>query len=121
MSEITNQLGVALAKQQTLQLGWFFRSQEESDQGIDAHVEKVEIIETPGKPDNEIGTGRLIAVQIKTGPSYFKKPSPNGWWFPFDAKKHKLWLDHALPVVVVLVDLDVDQMGLPQVWLTSDL
>lgn len=86
-------------------MGWFFRPQDVSDQGIDAHVEEVRFIEEDGKPRLEVGTGRLIALQIKGGGSYFKKKSANGWWFSFTAKKAQLWLGHALPVIVVLVDL----------------
>ena len=108
MSEFKNRLAVTATEKYALQMGWFFRPQDVSDQGIDAHVEKVEFIERPDKPTEEVGTGRLIALQIKGGPSYFGKPSPNGWWFPFSAKKAKLWLGHALPVMVILVDLDED-------------
>ncbi|MBM2620494.1 DUF4365 domain-containing protein [Actinoplanes sp. LDG1-06] len=81
----------------SLSIGWFFREQEVSDQGIDAHVEKAM---------GEVGTGRLLAIQIKSGPSYFSEPVEGGWTFRFDAKKAKLWLNHALPVIVVLVDTE---------------
>lgn len=100
MSEFTNRSGVNLVERAALRLGWLFREQSISDQGIDAHVEKA---------TNEDGTGRLIAIQIKTGKSYFNKPSEDGWFFPFNAKKARLWLNHALPVVVVLVDLSTEQ------------
>ena len=96
MSEFTNRRGVNLVESESLKLEWFFREQEKSDQGIDAHVEKA-----PG----EVGTGRLLALQIKSGPSYFKA-TEDGWVFRFDAKKAALWLGHALPVLVVLVDVE---------------
>ncbi len=99
MSEFTNRRGVNLVESESLKLEWFFREQATSDQGIDAHVEKAPI---------EVGTGRLLAIQIKTGESYFDEPTEDGWVFRFGAKKAKLWLGHALPVLVVLVDLDVD-------------
>lgn len=105
MSEFTNRRAVNAVEGFTLQMGWFFRPQDISDQGIDAHVEEVSLIEEDGKPTVEVGTGRLIALQIKGGPSYFKNPSANGWWFSFTARKAQLWLGHALPVIVVLVDL----------------
>ncbi|MEU5934543.1 DUF4365 domain-containing protein [Micromonospora sp. NPDC047187] len=97
MSEFTNRRGVNLVESTSLQLGWFFRPQETSDQGIDAHVEKA---------IGDVGTGRLLAIQIKSGRSYFKEPTDDGWVFRFDAKKAKLWLGHALPVLVVLVDVE---------------
>lgn len=99
MSEFTNRGGVNLVERAALRLGWFFREQSISDQGIDAHVEKAL---------GEVGTGRLIAIQIKAGRSYFSEPSEDGWVFRFDAKKANLWLNHALPVIVVLVDVDED-------------
>lgn len=110
MSEQTNRLAVSATEATALRLEWFFRPQEVSDQGIDAHIEKFEWVAGKDGKSYEVGTGRLIAIQIKGGPSYFSKPSPNGWWFSFDKKKHKLWLGHALPVIVVLVDLEQDEL-----------
>jgi Domain of unknown function (DUF4365) len=97
MTELSYRRGVNVVEEHVLALEWFFRDQPISDQGIDAHAEKA-----PGG----VGTGRLLAMQIKSGPSYFRKPTKNGWTFPFSAKKARLWLGHGLPVVVVLVDLD---------------
>ena len=48
-----------------LSMKWLFRRQLESDFGIDAQVE---VVDEEGKP-----TGQLVALQIKSGPSYFKK------------------------------------------------
>ena|SRR3974377_1532020 len=44
------------------ELGWIFRQQPISDRGIDAEIE----IQTPEGD----ATGRLLALQIKTGPSF---------------------------------------------------
>jgi hypothetical protein len=107
MTEFKNRLAVAETEKQVLLIGWFFRPQDVSDQGIDAHVEKVDLVQVAERVD-EVGTGRLIALQIKGGASYFADPSPNGWWFSFSGRKAKLWLEHALPVVVVLVDIEND-------------
>ncbi|WP_280329186.1 DUF4365 domain-containing protein [Nocardia wallacei] len=106
MSEKTNRLAVNAVENAVLLIDWFFRSQEVSDQGVDAIIEKFDW--QPGADGNpcEVGTGRLLAVQIKGGSSHFGEPSSDGWWFRFDEKKRKLWFGHALPVIVVLVDLD---------------
>src|SRR4051794_18394478 len=96
MSEFKNRRGVNIVEDAALNLEWFFRGQETSDQGIDAHIEKA---------PNEVGTGRLLAVQIKSGSSYFREPVDDGWIFRFDSKKAHLWLNHALPVIVTLVDI----------------
>ncbi|SCL20215.1 Protein of unknown function C-terminus [Micromonospora pallida] len=77
------------------QLGWRFREQHESDWGIDALVEIV----SNGHP-----TGKIVALQIKAGQSWFQHRSHNGWTF-YGTKRHRLyWLGHDLPVLVVLVD-----------------
>jgi hypothetical protein len=75
------------------ELGWLFREQPTEDYGIDAHAEIV---------DGEDVRGRLLAMQIKSGNSWFKEPGPAGWWFRPDAHHVEYWLDHSLPVVVVL-------------------
>src|ERR1035437_6897994 len=94
MTERTSRLAVKAVEEASLHADWFFRGElVNGKKGID-----------------EVGTGRLIALQIKGGPSYFSRPSPNGWGFPFKARKAQLWLGHALPVLVVLVDLGSGEM-----------
>lgn len=77
------------------ELRWMFREQATDDYGIDAHVEVV----VGNEP-----RGRLLALQIKCGTSYFDRPSPDGWWFWPERKYARYWHNHSLPVVVVLVD-----------------
>jgi hypothetical protein len=77
------------------QLRWLFREQPTEDYGIDAHTEVV---------DGEEVTGRLLALQIKSGSSWFKELAPGGWWFRPDAEHIHYWLDHSLPVIAVLYD-----------------
>jgi hypothetical protein len=74
-------------------LGWLFRNQPTEDFGIDAHAEVV---------DGEDVRGRLLALQIKSGESSFKESGPGGWWFRPDKEHVQYWLNHSLPVVVVL-------------------
>ncbi|MGW0485374.1 DUF4365 domain-containing protein [Nonomuraea sp. NPDC003214] len=74
-------------------LGWLFREQPTEDYGIDAHAEVV---------DHDLVRGRLLAIQIKSGESWFREPAPDGWWFRPDAEHVRYWLNHSLPVVVVL-------------------
>lgn len=95
-SAIRDREGVSAVQQIVVaKLGWIFREQPTDDFGIDAQVEVVE---------SGAATGRLIAAQIKTGPSYFGEPGPGGWWFRLDADDLEYWLDHSLPVIVVLYD-----------------
>lgn len=74
-------------------LGWLFREQPTEDFGIDAHAEVV---------DAELVRGRLLALQIKSGPSWFREQGTGGWWFRPDAEHVEYWMNHSLPVVVVL-------------------
>lgn len=108
MSEKKNRRAVNIAERLALQLNWFFRPQDISDFGVDALVEKFSTTSGRGANETEDASGRLLALQIKGGSSYFKKQTPNGWWFQFGSKKHRYWLNHALPVIVVLVDLDTE-------------
>ncbi|QKW23991.1 DUF4365 domain-containing protein [Kitasatospora sp. NA04385] len=84
---------VQLAVQDGLQ--WLFREQPTEDYGIDAHVEVV---------DGEEVRGRLLALQIKSGESFFGEATRGGWWFRPDAEHVQYWLNHSLPVVVVLYE-----------------
>jgi len=75
------------------ELEWLFREQPTEDYGIDAHAEVV---------DGEDVRGRLLALQIKGGMSWFRETAPEGWWFRPDADHVAYWLNHSLPVAVVL-------------------
>ena len=77
------------------ELGWLFREQPTEDFGIDAHAEVV---------DADNVTGRLLALQIKSGQSWFRESAPGGWWYRPDKDHVAYWLDHSLPVAVVLYD-----------------
>lgn len=78
------------------ELGWIFREQRESDHGIDALVETV----VAGQP-----AGRLIALQIKSGPSWFREPFQGaGWVLRGPQRNLSYWLKHQLPVLVVPFD-----------------
>lgn len=77
------------------QLEWIFREQPTDDYGIDA------IIETAGE---DRPTGQMIGVQIKTGKSYFKEQKDDCVVFRFDKAHADYWLNHSLPVIIVLYD-----------------
>jgi Domain of unknown function (DUF4365) len=94
-------IGVTLTKLAVeKELGWLFREQPTEDYGIDAHAEIVE---------GEAVTGKLLALQIKSGPSWFREAGPGGWWFRPNSDHVQYWTNHSLPVVVVLVDLRTER------------
>jgi len=75
---------------------WAFREQMVIDHGTDAQAEVIE---------GDKLTGKLIALQIKTGASYFR---PHGSDFVYYGEKRHLEyrLGHSLPVFLVLHDPD---------------
>lgn len=77
------------------ELGWSFREQQVDDYGIDAQVEALE---------NNAPTGKLIAMQIKAGASYLSERARGASVFRGELKHLDYWLNHQLPVIVVLVD-----------------
>jgi Domain of unknown function (DUF4365) len=78
-------------------LEWIFRDESKVDFGIDAILEVVV---------NNEATGRLIAVQIKSGRSYFREPTSDDRGFVYRGEDKHLtyWLNHSLPVIVVICD-----------------
>lgn len=79
----------------TEQLRWSYHSFGNKRAGIDGEVEIVE--------DGDY-TGRLLGVQVRTGPSYFSRTSSDGIVYDGDKDELDYWLRYALPVVLVLVD-----------------
>lgn len=79
-------------------LGWLFREIQKTDLGIDGFVEILD--------EERKSHGRLLALQLKTGPCYFREPNDEGFLFRGKRKHLKYWLGFSLPVVVVLCDPD---------------
>ncbi|MBN1216050.1 MAG: DUF4365 domain-containing protein [Candidatus Lokiarchaeota archaeon] len=73
---------------------WIFRQQPTVDLGIDAQIEIVD----------DLPTGKLIALQIKSGKSYFKHANIEGFFY-YGTKRHlEYWLNHSLPVFLIIYD-----------------
>ncbi len=80
-------------------LNWLFREQATSDFGIDAEIEVVR---------GGQATGRLLAAQIKSGPSYFGEETNDGYVYRGDTEHLDYWLNHSLPVIIVLWNPQTD-------------
>ena len=79
------------------ELKWVFRkNHQEYDFGIDAYVDVISEL-------REV-TGKSIAVQIKTGQSYFKEKNDFGWVFRGKLQHLNYYLNHDIPVVIILVN-----------------
>src|SRR5262245_25770889 len=96
-SDNTGRRGIHIAAVAFEALGFAFREQPTSDFGIDAHLEP---------RAGSRGTGELLALQIKSGDSYFRAAARDGWWLRTDKQHANYWLQHALPVIVVQVDVE---------------
>lgn len=82
-------------------LGCLFRELPTGDKGVDGQVELV--VEQDGE---QVVTGKIISVQVKTGTSYFRHDRGECWSVYFDEATVNYWLSHSIPVLLVLVDLD---------------
>lgn len=95
-NDLKGQLGVSIFELLVgRDLGWIARRQDLLDYGIDAHVEVMQ---------GNSATGRLLAVQLKTGKSFFAESARTGWVFRPSQRHVEYWLAYSLPVIVVLID-----------------
>ena len=68
---------------------------------MDHHAELVE---------NGHASGRLLALQVKAGNSYFEERDDHGIVFRTDSQHVHYWSNHSLPVVICLCDLEQSQV-----------
>jgi hypothetical protein len=86
-------LGVNAVAELLVKLGQIWRETPMADVGIDGQVEYV-------NPEG-YATGRMIALQIKSGPSFFKKKDDS--WVFYPEKKHQFYWEHfPIPVFIVI-------------------
>ena len=80
------------------ELGWIVRpNHQENDWGIDVYFDVV---------SDGFVTGKSIAVQLKSGNSYLREMDRDFWCFTGERKHLNYYLNHDIPVLVVLVDVD---------------
>lgn len=96
-SHLNERLGISALQMYAAKNGQIWRETNSSDVGIDGQLEYV---------SNGYATGRLVAVQSKSGLSYFQHSTSNGWKF-YPAEKHlRYWEAFALPVILTLHNPD---------------
>lgn len=78
---------------------WIPRTIFQSDVGIDMTVEVAE----NGKP-----IGQYLAIQIKTGESYFQEDNFGNIIFRGSLNHLDYWLNHSLPVIIILHNPNTD-------------
>lgn len=90
----TERIGIHHCAEIAERNNWLFREQPVNDIGIDAHIE---LVETSGKPK------QLLAVQIKSGKSWFKEKRENFYIFrDINERQYNYWTMNSLPCIVVL-------------------
>ncbi|WP_284893597.1 DUF4365 domain-containing protein [Cobetia sp. D5] len=101
MQPCTDRLGVTALGHYFASHGWLFREQTVHDYGIDAHVE----ITTEHYP-----TGQLIAIQIKSGMSFFSEENEASYIYRTEDKHIKYWSNHTLPIILVMYNTDEEKL-----------
>jgi tetratricopeptide (TPR) repeat protein len=74
-------------------LGLVWRENRDVDFGIDGTIELVTA---------RRATGRLVAAQVKSGPSYFNHDHGDAWHYYPESRHREYWRNHSLPVLVFL-------------------
>lgn len=92
-----SRLGIQAVSLILTRMRWAVREQSTSDFGIDLQAEKLN--------DDGQGTGRLIALQVKTGKSWFRQRGSH--YVYYGEERHRsYWTNHSLPVFIVIHDPD---------------
>lgn len=89
----TERAGVIAVASALNEIGLIWRETERTDVGIDGHIELVN--------ENGHATGVLVAVQIKSGDSYFNEGDTEWRYYP-EEKHRQYWERYPTPVLVVL-------------------
>ena len=94
MSNHTERIGVGACSVIAEKNNWMFRELPNNDIGIDAHME---FINAPGK------TNQLLALQIKSGKSWFEEKKKNNIIFrQINDRQYHYWIANSLPCIMVL-------------------
>ena len=88
-----SRIGVTTVQLAFHKLGFLFREQPIEDYGIDAHIEIV---------DQEHATGKLIALQIRSGESSFRDIKKQHIVYHATQNDVDYWLSIPLPVLLIL-------------------
>ena len=96
-------LGLNEAEAAFLRIGWGPIRNLEEDLGTDLLIF--------ARDNRQFDRGLVVGAQVKGGTSYFERPGRvgghPGWWYAeSDVDHFESWVQHALPHLIVLVDLD---------------
>lgn len=94
-----SRIGVASVQLAFQKLGFLFREQPIEDYGVDVHIEIVE---------QEHATGKLVALQIKSGESFFKEIRKQHIVYYATQNDVEYWLSVPFPVLLILYHPEED-------------
>lgn len=102
-SKITGETGVnAVSKVVNDEFQWIFRrNHDEHDFGIDGYLDIV-------TQDGAV-TGQSLAVQVKSGQSFFKTRTSNGFTFYGEKKHLNYYLNQKNPILIIIHDDKLNQ------------
>jgi hypothetical protein len=95
--EVTGERGKFAVGHAVTKIGWYFHEKHSPEYGIDGEIEIVE----HGKR-----SGKLLKVQIKSGPSWFEEVTSTGFTYRGDENHLRYWLAHTVPVLLLLHDTE---------------
>jgi hypothetical protein len=105
VQEATGTSGASMAKANFELLGWGAVENTTHDVGTDLFL--------MARDARRFDLGLLVGAQVKSGPSYFEAPAYDeesghrvGWWFANDQDHFDAWLDHSIPHIIVLQDVE---------------
>lgn len=90
----TERLGVNAIAGYAASHSQIWRETPHTDVGIDGQLEYV-------SSDGAV-TGNVIAVQVKSGVSYFDRKTSHGWRHPINSKHRKYWESFPVPVLLLM-------------------
>jgi hypothetical protein len=93
---VQERLGIVAVQFYAARRRQIWRETSTGDVGIDGHLEFVN--------RDGFATGRIVAAQVKAGPSYFAHPTEVGWKFYPSGKHRRYWESFPLPVLLILHD-----------------
>lgn len=102
--EQTGGVGVSETMGAFERIGWGPARNEEHDLGTDLWLAVRDV--------RRFDLGMMVGAQVKGGPSWFGEPKRDdkgmleGWWFRYGQSHFDYWLQHKIPHLVVLYNLD---------------
>lgn len=100
-SPTTEHAGIAKVHAICAKMNAIWRATPSTDVGIDGQIEFLE-------PGSYVSTGQIVGVQIKSGSSYFSRPSHDSFLYYPNHYNREYWRRVRLPLILVLHDPDRD-------------